>query len=118
MPRFRDLPVLESLLEHGSDPNLVLDGLSAWHVLLSDADCGGARFVGFIHAKPVPRDRTILARNWWNAVCLMMRYGADMDSELPEYALNTSDVPLTDATREPRKIIEQRKRLLGLVGEE
>lgn len=112
------LPVLECLLKNGSDPNLVFDGVSAWHVLLSDSDWVQAREIGNIPSKPVLRGRKALARNWWSAVCLMMGYGADMDSGLPELPSRTWKNPFIDVNREPRKIIEQRRRFLGLVGEE
>lgn len=87
-------------------------------MLLSDSDWVQAREIGNIPSKPVLRDRKTLACNWWSAVCLMMHHGADMDSELPELPSRTWKTPFTDANRETRKIIEQRGRFLGLLGEE
>ena len=112
--------MLECLLKHGGDPNLVFEGLSAWQVLLVDALGVPVESRWDWPARIVLYDRTVLARNWWSAVPLMMHHGADMDSELLDLdsiqPRNWKWLTFLDlaGNRKPRKIIKQRKRFLGL----
>ena len=79
LPLWRDVPVIECLLEHGSDPNEVFDGLTACQVLLSDASCGEEHEIGFVPYKHVREDLVIYEWHWWLAMSLMLDYGAVVD---------------------------------------